>query len=125
MRLERLREKHKATEIEDQIDVIQVRAEQRRAALELEAEIKALGPENVAMIRIIREISKMQVPDIIGGGDISSYVQALPLPAVRDMIGRLRELRQENRLGPDAGPSIELGKDEGNDPPAITAGSGG
>lgn len=125
MRLERLREKHKATEIEDQIDVIQVRAEQRRAALELEAEIKALGPENVAMIRIIREISKMQVPDIIGGGDISSYVQALPLPAVRDMIGRLRELRQENRLGPDAGPSIELGKDEGNDPPAIAAGSGG
>ncbi len=82
--------------IEDEIDQVRVLPERRRAALELQAEIDALGVDNVALIRMIRalirmirEMSSMQVPEYIGG-DISSYAEALPMPVLRDLMSRLR-----------------------------------
>ncbi|MGW8374680.1 SPFH domain-containing protein [Streptomyces sp. ODS28] len=82
----------------DEIDEIRVRSERRRAALELEAEIEALGRDNAAVIRIVREISGMQVPNYIGGGDISSYMEALPMTAVGKLMDQLRELHSDQQL---------------------------
>lgn len=110
MQAEVLDVKRKNVLVEDEIDEIEVRRERRRAALELEAEIAALGPDNVAMIRIIREISQMQVPEYIGGGDVSSYVQALPMSAVRDLIGRLRELSTDHKPGSSERPRLSTGE---------------
>lgn len=82
--------------VEDEIDKVRVLAERRRAALELEAVIDALGRDNVAMIRMVREIAKMKVPEVIGG-DISSYAQMLPMPALQNLISRLCEMRTDHR----------------------------
>lgn len=89
--------------LKDQIDELQAQSVHRRIALDLEKEVKLLGPENVAMIRIVREFAKFEVPDYIGGGDISAYVQALPMTAVQDLLARLQELRNGQRAisGPE------------------------
>jgi len=91
--------------IEDEIDQVRVLRDRRRAALELQAEIDALGADNVALIRMIREISGMKVPEYIGG-DISSYAEALPMPILRDLMSRLRELRSDRQLQPETPPQL-------------------
>ncbi len=94
--------------IEDEIDQVRVLPERRRAALELQAEIDALGVDNVAlirMIRVIREMSSMQVPEYIGG-DISSYAEALPMPVLRDLMSRLREMRSDRQPQSEAPPQL-------------------
>jgi hypothetical protein len=78
--------------VEDEIDAVRVRAEERRTSLELKAEIEALGVENVAQIRMIREISRWQGPQYIGG-NISEYVDSMPMMIRRDLIDKLRQLR--------------------------------
>jgi hypothetical protein len=87
---------------EDAIDKVRVRAEQRRVGMELRAEIDALGPENAALIRMIREISNMNVPQYMGG-DVSAYMEALPMPVLKDLISRMRQLRTAGEVaaGPD------------------------
>ncbi|MFF9480627.1 SPFH domain-containing protein [Streptomyces sp. NPDC014733] len=89
----------KNAEAELEIEERRLIAERRRAVLELDGEIEALGRDNVAMIRIIKEISGMQVPQYIGGGDISTYIDALPMSAVARMMDRVRSLRSEQQLG--------------------------
>ena len=60
------------------------RAESRRVGMEIKAEVEALGRDNVAMIRIVREFAGFDAPQFIGGGgDISGYLSPLPLPAVQ------------------------------------------
>ncbi|WP_150134364.1 SPFH domain-containing protein [Streptomyces hyaluromycini] len=69
------------------------------AGLEIRAEVEALGQDNVAMIRIVREFAGFDVPQYIGGGgDISAYLSTLPLPAVQDLLTRLRQLRTDQQL---------------------------
>ncbi len=80
--------------IEDEIDQVRVLPERRRAALELQAEIDALGVDNVALIRMIR------------GGDISSYAEALPMPVLRDLMSRLREMRSDRQPQSEAPPQL-------------------
>ncbi|MEU8377947.1 SPFH domain-containing protein [Streptosporangium sp. NPDC048865] len=92
LRVERLDTERMIVRAEDEMDEVRVNSERRRVVLELEAEIGILGRENVAMIRMIREIAKMPVPDYIGG-DVGSYVEALPIHTVQNLIGRLRTLR--------------------------------
>ncbi|MGW7610587.1 SPFH domain-containing protein [Streptomyces sp. NPDC054766] len=79
--------------LEDLIDKYRARQESRRVALDLKAEVALLGPDNVSMIRIVREFAKFDVPEYIGGGDISALVQALPMTTMQDLLARLRELR--------------------------------
>jgi hypothetical protein len=58
---------------------------------------------------MIREFSKMQVPDFISG-DVSSYVDALPMTALHKLINGLRELRVDHRqLESEALPMIGEG----------------
>ena len=61
--------------------------------------------DNVALIRMIREISGMQVPAYISG-DVSSYTEALPMPILRDLMNRLRELRADRQPAPDPPPEL-------------------
>jgi len=96
---------------ENEIDEVRFEAERRRAALELKGEIDALGQDNVAMIRMIEQISKMQVPEYIGG-DISAYTEALPMPVLRDLITRLREMRADRQLPPTAKQELNEGDDD-------------
>ncbi|MFJ2953240.1 SPFH domain-containing protein [Streptomyces sp. NPDC087270] len=87
----------------DEIDEIESRKDRRRVAMQLEAELQAeidaLGPENAAVIRIVREFAQFQVPEYIGGGDMAGLVQALPMANMRDILGRLRELRSDHQVG--------------------------
>lgn len=89
--------------LKDQIDELEAQALYRRVGLDLQREVDLLGPENVAMIRIVREFAGFDVPDYIGGGDISAYVQALPMTAMQDLLARLRDLREGQQLakGPE------------------------
>ncbi|MEU1401872.1 SPFH domain-containing protein [Streptomyces sp. NPDC005728] len=104
MRGKKLDEAVKNAEREDAIDQYMARAEARRAGLELKAEVEALGQDNVAMIRIVREFAGFDVPKYIGGGgDISAYLSTLPLPAVQDLLARLRQLRTDQQLTPGPG----------------------
>ncbi|MER5465088.1 SPFH domain-containing protein [Streptomyces sp. NPDC002668] len=106
MRGKKLDEAVKNAEREDAIDVYLARAEARRVGLELKAEVEALGKDNVAMIRIVREFAGFDVPQYIGGGgDISAYLSTLPLPAVQDLLSRLRQLRTDQQL--TAGPTLQ------------------
>lgn len=85
--------------LEDLADEYRARKEARRVGLELRAEVELLGPDNVMMIRVVREFANFDVPQYIGGGgDISAYLQTLPLPAMQDLLARLRQLRTEQQL---------------------------
>lgn len=89
----------KNAEREDVIDKYLARAESRRVGMEVKAEVEALGRDNVAMVRIVREFAGFDVPQVIGGGgDISGYLSTLPLPAVQDLLSRLRQLRLDQQL---------------------------
>ncbi|MEV8634534.1 SPFH domain-containing protein [Streptosporangium sp. NPDC051023] len=77
---------------ENQIDEMRVRAERRRAALELEREVELLGYDNVEMRRIIGKISKMQVPMAVSA-DISGLLDYLPMTIASSLLRQLRELR--------------------------------
>ncbi|MFJ3670306.1 SPFH domain-containing protein [Streptomyces sp. NPDC090106] len=98
-------------EREDVIDQYLASAEARRVGLEIKAEVEALGRDNVAMIRIVREFAGFDVPQFIGGGgDISTYLSTMPLPAVQDLLARLRQLRLDQRPTPGPNPK-ELAPD--------------
>ncbi|MGW7410681.1 CHAT domain-containing protein [Streptomyces sp. NPDC054833] len=85
--------------LDDLVDAYRARAEARHAGLELKAEVEALGKDNVAMIRIVRELAGFDVPEYIGGGgDVSAYLQTLPLPAMQDLLARLRQLRTDQQI---------------------------
>ena len=85
-------------DVEDEIDAIRVRAEERRVGMELRAELAALGPENYVLIRQIQEIAKWKGPDIIG--NIAEAVDTMPMMIRRDLLDSLRELRGTGKLPP-------------------------
>jgi len=96
--------------IRDEIDAVNVLAERRRAALtleaELQAEISALGTENAAVIRIVREFAKFEVPEYIGGSDMTGIIGTLPMTQMNDLLGRLRGLRDQTREQLPPGPDL-------------------
>lgn len=94
-------------DVEDEIDAIRFRAEDRRIAAELKAELAALGPENYVLIRQIQEIAKWKGPEYIGG-NAAEYVDSLPMMFRRDLLDRMREMRQTGQLPPDPDPSPAL-----------------
>lgn len=109
------------TKIEDQIDAIEVNREKRRAAIELQAQlqaqIEALGPNNAAMIHIIRELTDMQVPNYIGGGDIGAVVEALPVGTLQNLIGQLDKLRPVAEGDSAPRPQLQRESEPPADPP--------
>lgn len=88
--------------LRDLIDTFDALAEARRVGLELQKEVELLGRENVTLIRVVGEFSKFDVPKYIGGGgDISDYVQMLPLTVKQELLTRLRGLHMTHRIDPD------------------------
>ncbi|WP_405676447.1 hypothetical protein OG292_17470 [Streptomyces sp. NBC_01511] len=101
--------------IQDKIDQTRIRVEEERAALTLRAtlraEIEALGRDNAAVIRIVREFANFPVPETIMGGDIAGIVQGLPTVNMHEILSRLRELGTNDQLEPSA-PPLRLTKPE-------------
>ncbi|MFE7487122.1 hypothetical protein ACFVVU_18470 [Kitasatospora sp. NPDC057965] len=80
-------------EREDAIDQVRVEAERRRVKLELEAEIQLLGLPNVMVLKMLREITQAPVPQIVSGGDLSAFLETLPLNRLDGLMDRMRNLR--------------------------------
>jgi hypothetical protein len=76
--------------IEDEIDQVRVLPKRRRAALELQAEIDALGVDNLALIR----------------GTSPAIAEAFPMPVLRDLMSRLREMRSDRQPQSEAPPQL-------------------
>ncbi|MCP9958013.1 SPFH domain-containing protein [Streptomyces sudanensis] len=85
-------------EREDAIDVVKVRAESRRVALELKNRIEVLGPENVMVLEMLRELTKAPVPQFIGGGDLSAYLATQPVARLEELLEKMRSLQEKTAL---------------------------
>ncbi|MFI7635547.1 SPFH domain-containing protein [Nonomuraea sp. NPDC049400] len=77
--------------LEGKIDEVRVRAERRRAALEVESEAAELGLDMSEAMAIIRRLSELPVPTTVR--DLSSLENALPVPQLRELLQQLRALR--------------------------------
>ncbi len=107
----RLENEHLAAKAE--LVRIQTDRERRRNEVtELEELIRVLGRDAVALERFLTALTKMKVPEFVGG-DASTLLQYMPLPVAQDMINRaLRRadtaeivgVPPELELGPGAGP---------------------
>ncbi|MGW0803319.1 SPFH domain-containing protein [Nonomuraea sp. NPDC002799] len=82
--------------LEDRIDEVWVRAERRRAALEVEAQAAELGLDKSAAMALLREFAEMPVPTTVG--NLSSLADALPTSVLREVLDRLRELRASQEV---------------------------
>ncbi|MFF2658339.1 hypothetical protein ACFVUH_13335 [Kitasatospora sp. NPDC058032] len=81
-------------EREDAIDKVRVEAERRRLRLPLEAEIESLGLPNVMVLKMLREISQAPVPQVISGGDLSAFLDTLPISRLEALMDRMQHLRE-------------------------------
>ncbi|MFM9492952.1 SPFH domain-containing protein [Streptomyces galilaeus] len=88
-------------EREDAIDVVRVRAESRRMALELKARIEVLGLNNVMVLEMLTEITKAPVPQFIGGGDLSAYLETQPIARLEELMDKMRSLHGAAGAGID------------------------
>ncbi|WP_436735887.1 SPFH domain-containing protein [Streptomyces sp. BBFR102] len=96
-------------EREDAIDAIRVQRESRRVELELKARIDALGLNNVMVLEMLTEITKAPVPQFIGGGDLSAYLETQPIARLEELLDKMRGLHGQAALADDARPSLDKG----------------
>lgn len=80
-------------EREDAIDVVRLRKETRRMSLELKSRIETLGLNNVVVLEMLKEITKAPVPQFIGGGDLTAYLDTQPLARLEEILGKMKELQ--------------------------------
>ncbi|MFF8287509.1 hypothetical protein ACF06W_33005 [Streptomyces albus] len=92
MRSELLTLQQDNAEREDAIDTVRVRAEKRRKALDLQAEIETLGLDNVMVLRMLKEITQAPVPQFISGGDLSAFLETQPIARLEGLLERMRGL---------------------------------
>jgi hypothetical protein len=90
-------------EIEARIAVTLMESKLMGAAPELWSEVKALGVDNVALIRIIKEISSMNVPEFISSNG-SGLGDILPAHILREVIHRVQDQRSDR-------PPLDRGQD--------------
>ncbi|MGN9844319.1 SPFH domain-containing protein [Nonomuraea sp. H19] len=86
---------HSLIRVEEEIDKAKALSEIRHTALDTQAEVGALGRETYALIQLADAMSRMKPPEIVTGAAGDSDL--LPLMALRDMLGRLREVKQDNQ----------------------------
>lgn len=113
MRSELLDWELKNAEREDAIDVVRVRAESRRMALELKTRIDVLGRDNVMVLEMLKEVTKAPVPQFIGGGDLSAYLETQPIARLEELLGKMRSLHGEAGIDGGARPSLTKGDTQG------------
>jgi hypothetical protein len=97
--------KERNVEREVAIDKKQMEVEKKRLIMAMEAETEVLGLDNVVIMRMIREMSNLPVPQYIGG-DVSAYLESMPLQMVRDLFLRVRQLRGDNAVESPQTPEI-------------------
>jgi len=94
-RLDHLKAQSTSEGVVTEIELQRVKVEKERKKLEtieLQVLVKLLGPEHVAMERVLAQWTKVNVPQIISGGggasgDIAqSLLQAMPFAQARDML---------------------------------------
>nr|WP_223244843.1 SPFH domain-containing protein [Streptomyces sp. CBMA156] len=98
-------------EREDAIDQVRVEAQRRRVQLELEAEIQLLGLENVMVLKMLREIAQAPVPQIVSGGDLSAFLETLPITRLDGLMDRMRTLHTGTRTASAERPSLPEAQD--------------
>ncbi|MGW2110565.1 SPFH domain-containing protein [Streptomyces sp. NPDC001948] len=104
-------------EREDAIDVVRVQAESRRMALDLKARIDVLGLNNVMVLEMLAEITKAPVPQFIGGGDLSAYLETQPIARLEELLDKMRSLHGDDAITGDARPSLAKGDARADLPP--------
>jgi hypothetical protein len=90
-------------EKEDKIAAIKANAEKRvrqltPELLELEMRIDRLGPDLVALTDVVRNISKSNVPQFVGGSDVAGFLATLPqsmLPRIMRQVDELLNRRAD------------------------------
>lgn len=89
-----IRAKREYAELEDEIDQIKFKSEQRRVGMErraeLEAEVDALGQENYVRIRQIEELAKWKGPEYIGGNS-TEFIDSMPMMLRRKILEDIQE----------------------------------
>lgn len=98
-----LQAQKETAELRDEIDQVEYRKELRRAEMQFRGLIDAIGPTNARMIRVIQEYTNMKVPSYIGGGDLNRIMEALPVPALTELLSRLEVLRDDQPANKPAG----------------------
>ncbi|WP_416482208.1 SPFH domain-containing protein [Streptomyces sp. CL12] len=103
-------------EQEDAIDAVRMRAENRRAALELRTRIEVLGLDNVMVLEMLQEITKAPVPQFIGGGDLSKYLETQPLARLEELLDRMQRLNTAAGIDDASRLTLDKGDGSGEDP---------
>lgn len=93
-------------EREDAIDAVRVRGESRRAAVELKARIELLGLNNVVVLEMLEQITKAPVPQFIGGGDLSAYLETQPMARLGELLDRMKKLQADSSTEEAVAPSL-------------------
>ncbi|MFI0089595.1 hypothetical protein [Streptomyces bobili] len=70
-------------------------------ALELKARIDVLGLNNVMVLEMLTEITKAPVPQFIGGGDLSAYLETQPIARLEELMDKMRSLHGAAGAGID------------------------
>jgi hypothetical protein len=96
VRLDQLNALRENEEVLVEIEVQKVRVERERAKLgllEIRTLVELLGPAQVATERIVRELAKAPVPQVIGGnGDMAQQLlSVMPIAQAKDMLMTLLE----------------------------------
>lgn len=109
MRSELLRLELDNAKIEDAIDAVRVQAETRRMAQDLRARIEALGLNNAMVLEMLTEITKAPVPQFIGGGDLSAYLETQPIARLEELLDKMRGLPRQATTDGGSRPSLDKG----------------
>ncbi|MFC4533933.1 SPFH domain-containing protein [Sphaerisporangium dianthi] len=78
-------------ESESDLAMIQLRAERERITMSLHSDIELLGRDNVALTRMLEQLSKMAVPQVIAFGDADELARYLPRSLAQDLVKRLAD----------------------------------
>ncbi|MFC4053503.1 SPFH domain-containing protein [Actinomadura syzygii] len=82
---------------EQAIEFKRMETEKKRLVLEITAEAELLGADHVRLSRMIQDMSKLPVPNYIGG-DLSGYLESMPMNLVRNLLEQLRQAEKDKSV---------------------------
>ncbi|QXJ22364.1 SPFH domain-containing protein [Actinomadura graeca] len=94
--------KKEHAEAESEIALKEIEIEKRRYIAEAEAEAELLGLDHVRLTRMIQAMSKLPVPQFLGG-DLSGYLESMPTSVVRGLLEQLGALKGRKAITPGSG----------------------